>query len=153
MMMNEFTKKLGLLMVLGLAASWLQAKVYYVNKGLLYHICDNRFEHSTDSDFMGTYPVVGQEWIQAFTVDQPDKVKVRIEIVKGVDDCPYCKDLVSIDDSLMGRLYAKDNGVGFDTLEPLAKDVEPGKIYYTQDRQHWPGGRRFCGGKCDRGNG
>jgi hypothetical protein len=125
-------KRLIFLPLLWLAALQAQAKVYYVNKGVMYHIGDNRFEKSEDAVFMDTYPVVGQEWIQAFTVDRPDKVTVRIEKVLGVDDCPYCKDLVYIDEALLGRLYAKDNHVGFRTLEPLDFRVVPGHTYYLK---------------------
>lgn len=118
--------------ILALIAAQASAKVYYVNQGVKYHIGDAHFNSSTDKDFVGAYPVVGQEWIQAFKVDRPDKVKVRIEKVWGVDDCEYCRDLVWIDDSLMGRLYAHDKEGGFETLEPLAKQVVPGKIYYLK---------------------
>lgn len=115
-----------------LAVHPVQAKIYYINQGIKYHIGDNRFARSTDSAFVGTYPVVGQQWIQAFTVDRPDKVRVRIEHVWAVDDCDYCKDLVWIDDALMGRLYAKDNGHGFDSLDPMVQNVVPGKVYYLK---------------------
>jgi hypothetical protein len=122
----------SLALLLSLLAGTLQAKVYYVNKGVLYHIGDDRFAASTDAAFVGAYPVVGQEWIQAFTVDRSDHVKVHIEVIRGVDDCPYCKDLVSIDDSFMGRLYAENNGKTFDSPAPLDKAVEPGKVYYLK---------------------
>jgi hypothetical protein len=130
--MADFLKKMVPLLLLGLSAVPLRARVYYVNKGVLYHIGDNHFASSTDAEFVGTYPVVGQEWIQAFTVDRPDKVIVRIEVIRGVDDCPYCKDLISIDDTLMGRLYAENNHKTFETPEPLAKAVVPGKVYYLK---------------------
>ena len=130
--MKAFAGKLGIVLLLLLAQRPLLAKVYYVNKGVLYHIGDARFARSSDPTFLGAYPVVGQEWVQAFTVDRADKVKVRIEVVRGVDDCPYCKDLVAIDDTLMGRLYQENNSKAFDTPEPLAKSVEPGRTYYLK---------------------
>jgi hypothetical protein len=124
--------RLAILAALLLLASPAMAKVYYVNQGVKYHIGDDRFARSTDEAFVGTYPVVGQQWIQAFTVDRPDRVRVRIEHVWAVDDCDYCKDLVWIDDALMGRLYAKDNGKGFESLDPLVHEVVPGKVYYLK---------------------
>jgi hypothetical protein len=118
--------------ILALAASPAAAKVYYINQGVKYHIGDDHYAKSTDPAFVGTYPVVGREWIQAFSVDRPDHVRVRIEHVWAVDDCDYCKDLVWIDEALMGRLYAKDNGVGFDSLDPMVHEVVPGKVYYLK---------------------
>ena len=123
----------SLLLVLVLAfAGDLQAKVYYVNQGVRYHIGDNIFDRSEDAMFVGAYPVVGTQWVQAFTVSARDTVKVHIDHIWGVDDCPYCKDLVSIDTHDMGRLTAENNHTPFDTLEPLAYPVEPGKIYYLK---------------------
>lgn len=118
--------------LIALFCSPAEAKIYYVNRGVKYHIGDNRYERSEDSQFMDAYPVVGQEWIQAFKVSQADTVKVQIEHIWGVDDCPYCKVLVAIDKHDMGRLYAENNHRPFDTLEPLAMKVEPGKVYYLR---------------------
>ena len=50
----------------------MSATVHFVNKGVKYHLGDGRFDRSTDSDFLDTYPVVGEEWIQAFTVTADD---------------------------------------------------------------------------------
>lgn len=119
----------ALLLLLCLPAAHAAAGVYYINKGVQYHIGDNRYDMSEDASFVGTYPVVGQEWIQAFKVDRPDTVRVDIELVRGVDNCPYCKVLVSIDDWDMGRLSQENNREPFTTLEPLAKKVEPGRVH------------------------
>lgn len=110
----------------------LPAKVYFVNRGVKYHIGDNRYERSEDKEFVGTYPVVGQEWIQAFQVNVSDTVKVSIANVWGVDDCPYCKVIVGIDDHDMGRLTQDNNHEPFNTLQPLAMHVEPGKTYLVK---------------------
>ena len=107
----------------------LQAKVHFINRGVKYHIGDDRFNTSIDSTFLDAYPVVGQEWIQAFTVSEEDTVKVRIEHVWGVDDCPYCKVIVSIGEHDMGRLTADNNHEPFNTLEPLAMHVVAGRTY------------------------
>jgi hypothetical protein len=108
------------------------AKVYYVNQGVKYHIGDDRFNASLDSNFLDAYPVVGQQWIQGFTVSEPDIVKVHIDHIWGVDDCPYCKDMVSIDSHDMGRLTAENNHEPFDTLQPLAFHAVPGRTYYIR---------------------
>ena len=105
------------------------AKVHYINKGVTYHIGDNRYSRSADKEFVGTYPVVGQEWIQAFQVSEDDQVWVKIDIVRGVDDCPYCKIIISIDDYDMGRLFQENNGRQFFTPRPLSKKVKRGKTY------------------------
>lgn len=122
--------RLSLLFVF-LAAS-LQAKVYFVNRGVKYHIGDNRYDLSEDKEFVETHPVVGQEWIQAFRVNASDEVKVSIANVWGVDDCPYCKVMVSIDEHDMGRLSQANNREAFNTLQPLAMKVEPGKTYLVK---------------------
>lgn len=113
-------------------AGGLNAKIYYVNKGIRYHLGDTHFQNSIDANFLGAYPVVGPQWVQAFTVNTRDTVKVHIDHIWGVDDCPYCKDMVSIGDHDMGRLTAENNHVPFDTLEPLAFTVEPGHVYYLK---------------------
>lgn len=118
-----------LLMVLGAPALQAEPGVYYINKGVKYHIGDNRYDQSEDATFLDTYPVVGQEWIQAFTVDRDDAVQVDIEHIWGVDDCPYCKVLISIDETPMGRLTQDFNHHPFTTPLPLAKKVSPGKVY------------------------
>jgi hypothetical protein len=120
---------LALVLALVLPAAWLPAKVYFVNKGVKYHIGDDRSSASTDSDFLDTYPVVGAEWIQGFTVSEDDVVKVHIEEVWGVDDCPYCKVMIDIDGHEMGRLFEEDNHKPFDTPGPLAMQVHPGHTY------------------------
>ena len=51
--------------------------------------------------------------------------------VWGVDDCPYCKDMVSIGKHDMGRLTAENNHTPFDTLQPLAFRAYPGQTYYV----------------------
>lgn len=116
---------------LALACS-LNARVYFVNRGVKYHVGDNHYDLSEDKEFVGTYPVVGQEWIQAFKVSQADTVKVSIANVWGVDDCPYCKVIVGIDDHDMGRLTQANNHEPFNTLQPLAMSVEPGKTYLVK---------------------
>lgn len=112
-----------------LAAMPMQAKKYLIQEGVKYHIGDNKYSQSEDSKFVGTYPVVGPLWTQAFKVDRKDRVKVTIEHIWGVDDCPYCKIIVSIDEWDMGRLYSENNHTAFNTPTELAKEVEPGKIY------------------------
>ncbi|MES2202560.1 MAG: hypothetical protein V4498_09940 [candidate division FCPU426 bacterium] len=112
-----------------LAPAWLEAKVHFINRGVKYHIGDNRYDRSEDREFVDAYPVVGQEWIQAFRVSEADVVKVRIAHIWGVDDCPYCKVMVAIDDHDMGRLTRDNNHTPFDTLDPLAWPVQPGKTY------------------------
>ncbi len=109
-----------------------QAKEYFVNKGVKYHIGDNRAALSTDAAFMHTYPVVGQEWIQAFTVDRPDVIHVRIDKIWGVDDCPYCKIIVTVNKHDLGRLFGENNRRPFTTPDPLAVQVEPGVTYYLK---------------------
>jgi hypothetical protein len=110
----------------------LQAKVYFIKKGIKYHIGDNRFDLSEDKDFLDAFPVVGQEWIQPFTVSEADTVKVHIEKIWGVDDCPYCKVFVSIDDHDMLRLSQANNGQPVDTLKVLAQTLAPGRTHYLK---------------------
>ena len=121
---------LFLLLLLLPAAVW--PKVYYASQGVKYHVGDDRFGTSLDSSFLDAYPVVGKQWIQAFTVSGRDAVKVRIDHIWGVDDCPYCKAMVSIDDHDMGRLAAENNHKPFDTPEPLAYIVEAGRTHYLK---------------------
>lgn len=116
----------GLLWLLAATAS---AKVYYINKGVLYHLGDSKSSLSTDAEFVGTYPVVGRQWVQAFKVDRVDAVRVRIEKVRGVDDCAYCKVIVSIDDTPLGRLFEENNKVPFTTPDALAKRVSPDLVH------------------------
>jgi hypothetical protein len=104
----------------------LHAKIYFINKGVKYHIGDNHFATSEDSDFLGAFPVVGQEWLQGFTVSQADKVKVHIGKIWGVDDCDYCKVFVAIDGHDMLRLSQANNGGPIDTLTVLAMTLQPG---------------------------
>ncbi len=106
-----------------------ETKEYFVSKGVKYHIGDSRFNLSTDAETLGTFPVVGRQWIQRFTVDRPDTVRVRIDGVWGVDDCPYCLVLVTIDRHDMGRLTEENNHTPFTTLRPLAYAVRPGITY------------------------
>ena len=110
----------------------LLARVYYVNRGVKYHIGDDRFSSSQDPDFVGAYPVVGEEWIQAFKVTQDDRIKVSIGHIWGVDDCPYCKIMVQIDDGLLGRLFQENNHKPFDTPDPLAYPVKKGRTYFLK---------------------
>src|SRR5260370_22635877 len=74
------------------------AKVYYVEKGVKYHIGDNKYSRSEDKEFLDTYPVVGKEWIQAFKVTEDDNVVVRLGNVWGVDECADCKDMIFLND-------------------------------------------------------
>lgn len=123
-------KRLSLLaLTLALLAPCLQAKVYFVNRGVKYHLGDDRASRSADSEFLDAYPSVGQEWVQAFTVDREDDVRVSIANIWGVDDCPYCKDFVAIDSHDMGRLSEENNHKPFDTPAPLAMHVKPGHTY------------------------
>ena len=117
-----------------------QAKVYYVNKGVKYHVGDNHYERSEDATFVGTYPVVGEEWIQPFRVSEGDKVKVTIGNIWGVDNCSYCKILVSINDWDMGRITQENNHEPFVTLQPLACPVQAGKTYYLKIASYALGG-------------
>lgn len=123
--------KRAALFVLALAilAPALQAKVYYVNRGVKYHIGDDRASRSADSEFLDSYPTVGTDWVQAFTVSQEDTVRVSIQNIWGVDDCPYCKAMVAIDDHDMGRLSEENNHKPFDTPPPLSMKVAPGHTY------------------------
>jgi hypothetical protein len=114
------------LFALALLASQAGANVYYINEGVRYHIGDGRSSASEDAIFVGTYPLVGKQWIEGFRMDRRDKVKVSIRHLWGVDDCAYCKDLVWIDGKLMGRLDADENKTGFSTPEPLAADLDAG---------------------------
>ncbi len=120
------------ILLLSLLPALAPAKVHFINKGVRYHIGDNRFGLSEDSNFMDAYPVVGEQWVQAFTVSEADTVKIRIANIWGVDDCPYCKVLVQIDEYLMGRLSEENNHKAFDTPTPLAYRVEPGRTYYLK---------------------
>jgi hypothetical protein len=122
-------KRCALFLSLLLTASWLQANVYYANKGTKYHIGDDRASASVDSDFLDTYPVVGAEWKVGFTVNKEDTVKVHIDEVWGVDDCPYCKIMIDIDGREMGRMFEEDNHKSYDTPGPLAMHVVPGHTY------------------------
>ena len=122
-------KKVLALLVLACAASAAQAKVYYVNQSVKYHLGDGRLGNSVDAEFLDAYPVVGPKWVQAFTVDKPDIVKVRIDHLWGVDDCAYCKDMIFIDDIPMARMFQEDNGKVFTTPQPLSMRVVPGHIY------------------------
>lgn len=119
----------GLALLLLLCACGLHAKTHFVNRGIFYHIGDNRYERSEDKEFVGTYPVVGQEWIQAFTVSEADTVKLSIATVRGIDECPYCRVTVGIDDRNMGRLFPENNRTAFNTLSVFAAKVEPGRTY------------------------
>ena len=105
------------------------AKVYYVTQGVKYHIGDDRFALSNDPDFVGAYPVVGKQWLQAFQVSEDDQVKVSIGKIWGVDDCPYCKIIVAIDDHDMGRLFSENNHHPFETLAPLAFSATKGSTH------------------------
>lgn len=113
-------------------ASQAQAKIYYVNKGVRYHIGDDKYNSSNDSTFIDAYPVVGKQWIQPFQVTQEDTIKIHVDKLWGVDDCPYCKDMISIDTHDMGRLSAANNHEAFDTLKPLAFHAYPGHTYYLK---------------------
>lgn len=118
----------ALLLALSLPAL-LPAEVYYANKGTKYHIGDGRFGRSVESEFLDAYPVVGEQWVQAFTVSAPDVVRVRIDHVWAVDDCAYCKDMIFIDDHPMGRFAEEDNNKPFITPSPLSMRVVPGHVY------------------------
>lgn len=120
---------LKLLAFILLLAPALQAKVHFINQGVKYHIGDGQASASVDSDFLDTYPVVGEEWIQAFSVSEPDVVKVSVAEVWGVDDCAYCKVMIDIDGREMGRLFEEDNHKSFNTPGPLALRVVPGRTY------------------------
>ena len=122
-------KKVLAILVLACAASAAHAKVYYVNQGVKYHLGDGKLGNSVDAEFLDAYPVVGPKWVQAFTVDKPDIVKVRIDHLWGVDDCAYCKDMIFIDDVPMARMFQEDNGKTFTTPQPLSFRVVPGHIY------------------------
>jgi hypothetical protein len=122
-------KKVLTLLVLACAASAAHAKVYYVNQSVKYHLGDGRYGNSEDAEFLDAYPVVGPKWVQAFTVDKPDIIKVRVDHLWGVDDCPYCKDMIYIDDRPMARMFHEDNGRPFNTPQPLSFRVVPGHIY------------------------
>jgi hypothetical protein len=126
---------------MALLAPSLQAKVYYVNRGVKYHIGDDKDSQSVDSTFLDAYPAVGLEWVQAFTVSQEDHVRVSIQNIWGVDDCPYCKDMVSIDEQDMGRLSEENNHQPFNTPSPLAKHVVPGRTYLLRIRSVSIGGQ------------
>ncbi len=129
-MLRRFSWNLLWTLVLGLFLPAVAgAKIYYVNQGVKYHIGDQRYTRSEDAVFLDAYPVVGQEWIQAFTVSEEDVVKVHIDHIWGVDDCPYCKIIVSIDNHDMGRLTHENNHEPFNTLSPLAMPVRPGHVY------------------------
>jgi hypothetical protein len=119
---------LALLLAL-MAPALAQAKVYWFNKGVKYHIGDGRAGTSEDPLFLDAFPVVGPKWVQAFTVDRPDTVKVSIQSIWGVDDCAYCKDMIFIDDHKMGRLFEENNHHSFDTPNPLSMKVVPGHVY------------------------
>jgi hypothetical protein len=131
----------GLALALWLAPALLPARVYFITKGVKYHIGDSRFSTSKDTELLETYPVVGTQWIQGFQVSQPDTVKVSIRSIWGVDDCEYCKNIVSIDDHDMGRLFEENNHKPFETLEPLAFHAEPGRTYFLKIESHTSGGR------------
>jgi hypothetical protein len=108
------------------------AKVYYTSKGVKFHIGDNRFALSEDSTFVGANPSVGQEWVQEFKVSQADHVKVHIDKIWGVDDCPYCKVIISIDGKDMLRLFQSNNNNPVDTPEPLVQYLQPGVSHFLK---------------------
>lgn len=116
-------------MLVCLGPSLAQGKEYFVNKGVKYHVGDSRASRSVDAIFMETFPVVGKVWVQRFTVDQNDIVHVRIDHLWGIDDCPYCKIIVSIDDKDLGRVFEENNRKPFTTPDPLAVRVVPGRTY------------------------
>lgn len=122
--------------------SSLPARAYYVNQGVKYHLGDGRAGRSVDAQFLDAYPVVGPRWVQAFTVDRPDTVYVRIDRIWGVDDCEYCKDMVYIDDTPMGRLFEENNGKPFNTPSPLSLKVKPGHSYLLRIESFAKGGQR-----------
>jgi hypothetical protein len=111
------------------ASATAPAKIYYVNQGVKYHIGDGHASASEDSLFLDAYPVVGPRWVQAFTVDREDTVRVRIDNIWGVDDCAYCKDMIFIDGHPMARLFEENNHQGFATPSPLSMRVHPGHVY------------------------
>ncbi|HTB22532.1 MAG TPA: hypothetical protein VK914_07495 [bacterium] len=113
-------------LLLSLLASQAWAKLYYINQGVRYHIGDGKSAESGDAMFVGTYPLVGKQWVEGFRMDRRDRVKVNIRHLWGVDDCEYCKDLVWIDGKLMGRLDAAENKTGFATPPQLAADLDAG---------------------------
>jgi hypothetical protein len=140
MMFSSARKVLAVLALMLALAPKLPAKIYYASKGVKYHVGDNRYDQSEDATFVGTYPVVGEEWIQAFRVDEADKVKVTIGNIWGVDNCPYCKILVSINEWDMGRITQENNHEPFTTLEPLACSVDAGKTYFLKIASYALGG-------------
>jgi hypothetical protein len=107
----------------------LPAKVYYVNQGVKYHLGDGHASRSVDAEFLDAYPVVGPRWVQAFTVDRPDTVHVKIDHLWGVDDCEYCKDMVYIDDIPIARFFEEDDEKEFSTPSPTAIHCVPGHVY------------------------
>ncbi len=134
-------KAAAILLLAGLACA-AQAKEYWASRDVRYHIGDSRYGLSTDVEQMETYPVVGSVWEQGFTVDRPDTVRVRIDKIWGVDDCPYCKVIVSIDEWDMGRLTEENNHEPFRTLTPLARRVEPGRTYRVRVQSYASQGGR-----------
>lgn len=129
----NLSKRMAILFTLCLLLpSFAGAKAYYINKGVKYHLGDNKFSRSEDAMLMDAYPTVGQEWIQAFTVDRDDEVHVSIEGIWGVDDCPYCKTFVSINGRDMGRITRENNHEPFATIDPLVQKVHPGVMYYLK---------------------
>lgn len=120
---------LGLVLALLSAAPLAARRTWFVDKGVAYHIGDDRYSRSEDALFMQGKGVVGTRWEQRFRVDRPDKVRVRILQVRGVDDCPYCKIIISINNKPMARLYAEDNQREFTTPDPLAVAVQPGRVH------------------------
>jgi hypothetical protein len=59
-------------------------------------------------------------------VDRDDDVEVEIEKIWGVDDCPYCKVMITIDDFDMGRLFYENNRKPFTTPDPLRFKAKAG---------------------------
>jgi hypothetical protein len=108
------------------------ATVYYTSKGVKFHIGDNRYALSEDATFVGAHASVGQEWVQEFKVSVKDQVKVHIDKIWGVDDCPYCKVIISIDGKDMLRLFQSNNNHPVETLEPLAQTLEPGVSHFLK---------------------
>ncbi len=92
-----------------------------------YHVVDCIYLRTKDAQMVGAYPVWGREWMQAFKVDQDDNVMIRIGDVWGVDDCPYCKDMVFLNGISLGRIFASNNHKSF--VAPIAFPVKKGKTY------------------------
>lgn len=59
--------------------------IHYLNKGVKYHLGNNRYSGSVDKEFLNAYSTIGLAWAQPFSVSRDDEVQVTLDNLWGVD--------------------------------------------------------------------